>query len=104
MGKSGVVTALCVALLVLVGAVPAQAATSDPMPSFDGTVLAVAYAGSTLFVGGTFTEAVVRGRTVRRHHLAAINARTGALLPWDPDPDDRVKAIAVSGQSVYVAG
>lgn len=91
-------------LLVLIGTVPAEAATSDPMPSFNGTVLAVAYAGSTLFVGGNFTEAVARGRTVRRHHLAAIDARTGALLPWDPDPDDQVKAIAVSGQSVYVAG
>jgi hypothetical protein len=91
-------------LLVLAGAVPAEAAWSDPMPSFNGTVLTVAYAGSTLFVGGDFTAAVVRGRTISRDHLAAVNARTGALLPWAPEADDQVKALAVSGSTVYVAG
>jgi outer membrane protein assembly factor BamB len=47
---------------------------------------------------------MVRGRSVERDHLAAVNARTGALLPWSPDTDGQVKTLTVNGSSVYVAG
>jgi hypothetical protein len=105
-GKTGTwsIFAAIVAALLALAATPAEAATVDPMPSFNGTVLTVAYTGSTLFVGGDFTSGVARGRTFTRDHLAAVNARTGALLPWAPAADDEVKALAVSGSSVYVAG
>ena len=92
---------------LLIGA-PAQAAvvsaTPDPLPTFDGTVLATAYAGNTLYVGGEFTKATAGGKTVARSRLAAINATTGALLSWAPAVNGTVRAIAISGSAVYIGG
>jgi hypothetical protein len=95
-----------VAVLVA-AALPAQAALSsfsDSIPGFNGTVRATAYLGDTIYVGGDFTAAVVKGKSITRNRLAAIDATTGALLPWAPSANARVRAIAVSGAAIYVAG
>ncbi|UQU65178.1 PQQ-like beta-propeller repeat protein [Couchioplanes caeruleus] len=100
-----VLGALVVAVTTVAG--PAQAApsqSSDVVPGFNGTVRAVAYSGGTIYVGGDFTSAVVKGKSIARTRLAAVNAYTGELLPWAPTADARVKAIAVSGSSVYIGG
>ncbi|MCA9579815.1 MAG: hypothetical protein KC668_30515, partial [Myxococcales bacterium] len=52
-----------------------------------------------VLVGGNFLN--VAGQS--RAHLAAFDAN-GLLLPWNPSPDDTVRAIAVSDTTTYVAG
>ncbi|MEV0129102.1 hypothetical protein AB0H83_11680 [Dactylosporangium sp. NPDC050688] len=94
----------------LFGGAPAGASAVEKTPllspSFDGTVWAVTYSadGSTVYVGGSFSKAIVNGKSVARSRLAAINTRTGALLDWAPVADDTVRALAVNGNSVYAAG
>ena len=76
----------------------------DVTPSFNGAVRAVAYLGGIVFVGGDFTGAYVGNRAYERNHLAAMDASTGALLPWAPDADGAVNAITIAGNAVFVVG
>jgi hypothetical protein len=105
---TGLAGLLLAALLGLVAAVPASAAelSSRPAgtPTFNGPVYAVAWRGDTVYVGGTFTAALVNGKQVVRQRLAAIDVRTGALLDWAPAADRAVRAIAVTSDGVYLGG
>jgi hypothetical protein len=57
--------------------------------------------GSRLYLGGVFGS--VGGRY--RSNLAAVDARTGALLPWAPKfTADETTSIAVVGRTVAVGG
>ncbi len=70
-----------------------------------GNIFALAVSGSTVYAGGKF---LTMGG-LPRSHLAAVDAATGAVLPWAPDPggavfNPRVFGLAVSGNELYVGG
>lgn len=71
------------------------------------TARALARHGNTLFVGGRFNTIA----TGRLPNLAAIDATTGEVLPWDPDmrggyanPFDAVEALTIADDVLYVGG
>ncbi|MCX7017203.1 MAG: hypothetical protein NTW86_32340 [Candidatus Sumerlaeota bacterium] len=66
----------------------------------NGTVWALAASGSTVYLGGVFTG--VGGQT--RLYIAALDAVTGAVAPFNPSADGLVSALAVSGSTVYAGG
>jgi hypothetical protein len=105
--------ATVVVVLALVPARTARAAapvTAQKTWQANGDVTSVAYAGNVLYLGGTFTTlsppAGTTGTPVARPYLAALDATTGAPLPWNPAPDGEVKAVVASpdGSTVYLAG
>lgn len=66
----------------------------------DARVNALAISGRTVYAGGAFMA--IGGQ--ERHHLAALDAETGAATSWNPDTDDDVYALAVSDKTIYVGG
>ena len=101
--------ALAAALAALVlAATPAAAAvlrqSPDPTPGFNGPVLATVYAGSTVYIGGDFTHALVAGKRIPRAGLAAVDTRSGALLDWAPTANGTVTALAAYRDDLFVAG
>jgi hypothetical protein len=73
-------------------------------PNANNTVRALAVSGSTVYAGGDFTS--IGGQT--RNHIAAL-AASGSATAWDPSAsnttsDVTVRALAVSGTTVYVGG
>jgi trimeric autotransporter adhesin len=70
-------------------------------PDANGRVGAIATTGTTVYVGGAFSN--IGGQT--RHNLAALDAGSpGAASAWAPEPDNSIEAIAVSGSTVYAGG
>jgi hypothetical protein len=88
---------------------PSALATISPTPDStwqtNGRVLAIAVSGSTVYLGGTFTEVEDHtGQTAVRNHVAAFDISTGAVTSWAPNASGAVRAIVVSGSTVYLGG
>ena len=66
----------------------------------DGAPTQILLSGNTLYVAGTFTQ--IGGQA--RNNVAALNATTGAVLSWNPNPDGVVNAMALSGSNLYLGG
>jgi hypothetical protein len=92
--------------LAAVDPVTATALPWDPQPSVAENpylalvVFALAKGGDVVYAGGRFTD--MGG--VPRQDLAAVDATTGALLPWAPNPDDIVEALAVGRSAIWAGG
>jgi hypothetical protein len=90
--------------LVAVDAVTGQPNAWNPWVPYISTfhlgAATISMSGGNLFVGGDFTT--VGG--VTRSRLAAIDATTGKPTPWNPGMDQPVKAMAISGNTVFAAG
>ncbi len=83
--------------------------TPDQTWQTNGRVDAVKVVGSIAYIGGEFTALRPAGNaagvgTVTRNHAAAIDLATGALLPWNPNANDDVRAITASASAVYLGG
>lgn len=73
---------------------------SAPADGVGGEVLALAAQGTSLFVGGDFSD--IAGATAR--HFARFDAAGGAWVALATRPDGPVRALAVAGTGVFVGG
>ena len=89
------------------GAAVGVSAQPAATASANGRVNAAVQIGSTVYIGGSFTE--IRrpdGTTVTRNRLAAINVSTGDVTSWNPDANGTVLALAKSsdGSRIFAGG
>ncbi|QDV91740.1 hypothetical protein RAS2_28450 [Phycisphaerae bacterium RAS2] len=72
-------------------------------PNANSTVLAIESVGNVVYVGGAFNGAnSIGGQT--RNNIAAINTGNNLATGWNPNADTIVRAVAISGNIVYVGG
>jgi hypothetical protein len=106
--RRAIISTLAAGGLILSSAAPALAAV-DASPQAcahpNGHVSAIAFGGTTTYLGGTFTAVTDRSGTANaRAGLAAIDTATCDLLPWTASADGAVNALAVAGGSLYLGG
>lgn len=80
-----------------------EATSWNPIPGGgpNGTsIRCFAVSGPTVYVGGHFAS--IGGQA--RNSIAAFDAASGELLPWNPNADSAVDALAISGSTVYAGG
>jgi outer membrane protein assembly factor BamB len=72
----------------------------------DGRVQTAVVLGDVVYFGGKFTQvrSGAGGELVERNRLAACRLSTGELLPWNPNADNWVFALATDGSRVFAGG
>lgn len=78
--------------------------TPSPHISVNNVVRAVAIGEDVAFIGGDFTSATGTNGTFARSGLVAFDLGTGNVLPFRADSNARVRALALSGNSLYAGG
>jgi trimeric autotransporter adhesin len=70
--------------------------------NIDSTVMALALAGSHLYIGGNFSTVNAEARS----RGASVNAATGAVEAWNPNTDAALQAMVVSPDQskIYIGG
>lgn len=78
----------------------------DNFPQTNGEVytLALSGDGNTLYIGGSFSSVTDSIDTYTRNNLAAIDLNTLTVTSWDPNADNTVYTIEVSGSDIFVGG
>ena len=71
-----------------------------PTLNAQGRTLEASADGNTIYVAGDFTQ--VNGTT--RNRVAALDATTGVLRPFNPNVNAHVNSLALSGDTLYVGG
>jgi hypothetical protein len=69
-------------------------------PNVNSEVRALAVAGSTVYLGGSFTT--VGG--LNRRRIAAVDGRSGLPTAWNPAVSAKVNALATDGSTVWLGG
>jgi len=80
-----------------------------PPPAFQGVINAIATSGSTIYVGGTFTQIGGLSTPAARDNLGAVDGTNGNVLAWDPVVSNGggqsiVQAIVATPSVIYVGG
>ena len=73
-------------------------------PNLNNTVNALAVSGSTVYLGGQFSGANSISSSTTRNRAAAVDTTNGTATSWDPNLNNTVNALAVSGSTVYLGG
>ena len=72
-------------------------------PDANNIVYALAVSGSTVYAGGEFTTFAGGGTT--RNKIAAIDSNSpGLATSWNPNANNYIRVLAVSGSTVYAGG
>lgn len=111
MRRGQVIGVALVGLGLCAAVAEAATVTAKPVPTAQASsrVSAIAIAGSTALIGGQFTSLRPAGAaagtgTITRDHLAAVSLTTGLTLPWNPNANGPVLAVAVDGATAVVGG
>ena len=93
-------------------ALASPSATPDTMtPQTNGRVHVILRVDGVVYVGGSFTQVRPAGAAAGTSQTArtdafAFDAHTGAILPWNPNPNGIVRAMAASpsGLEIFLGG
>ncbi|MDD5749142.1 MAG: hypothetical protein PHP64_08925, partial [Actinomycetota bacterium] len=80
--------------------------TVDPdwNPNANDTVSTLSISGGTVYAGGDFTSIGAQSPQPTRNYIAAIDAGTGNATDWNPNANDDVETLSISGGTIYAGG